>query len=112
VTSTTQRTIAKCPVVTDTKLKKIVCATNAGTYKHVIFDLDPVPHHSLVLEGDPVADAGTGFNEGMITYIAVAPDHGSLHDVRESPYMRAGSNLVALAKPKAMDEYPSRRGHG
>jgi hypothetical protein len=34
-TSTTQRTIAKCPVVTDTKLKKIVCATNAGTDEHI-----------------------------------------------------------------------------
>jgi hypothetical protein len=66
----------------------------------------------LVLQSNPVADAGSGFYKGMVTYIAVAPDHGSLHDVRKSPYAGAGSNLVALAKRKAMDEDASRRGHG
>jgi hypothetical protein len=34
----------------------------------------------------------------MVTYVAVAPDHGSLHDVRESPDLRAGANLIAFAK--------------
>jgi hypothetical protein len=46
----------------------------------------------------------------MVTYIAVAPDHGSLHDVREGPYLLAGSNLVALAKRKAVDEDAGWRG--
>jgi hypothetical protein len=90
----------------------IVRKTDARTDEHVISDLDPVPHHRLVLQGNPVADAGSGFDEGMVTYVAVSPDHGALHDVRESPNLGAGSNLVALAKRKAVDEDASRRGHG
>jgi hypothetical protein len=78
--------------------ENIVCETDPGADKHVISDIDPVPHHRLVLYGDPVADAGAGFDKGMVTNIAVAPDHGSLHDVRESPDLRAGPNVVAFAK--------------
>ena len=95
-----------------TARENIVCKTDAGTDKRIISDLDPVPHHRLVLQGDPVADAGSGFDEGMVPYIAVAPDHGPLHDVRESPDLRAGPNLVAFAKRQAMDEDAGRRGHG
>jgi hypothetical protein len=95
-----------------TTRENIVCKTDAGTGKHVISDLDSVPHHRLVIYGDPIADAGSGFDKGMVAYVAVAPDHSALHDVRESPYLRASSNLVALAKSKAMDEDASRRGHG
>ena len=48
----------------------------------------------------------------MVPDVAVPPDHGPLHDVRESPYLRAGPNLVAFAKREAMDEDAGRRGHG
>src|SRR5260370_23193814 len=95
-----------------TARENIVCKTYAGTDKHVISDLDPVPHHRLVLQGDPVADAGSGFDEGMVPDVAVPPDYGPLHDVRESPDLRAGPNLVAFAKRKPMNKYAGRRGHG
>ena len=90
----------------------IVCKTDAGTDKHIISDLDPVPHHCLVLQGDPIADAGSGFDKGMVSDVAVPPDHGPLHDVRESPDLRAGPNLVAFAKCQAMNKYAGCRGHG
>jgi hypothetical protein len=48
----------------------------------------------------------------MVTYIAVAPDHGSLHDVRKSPDLRAGADFVALAKREPMDEDAGWRRHG
>jgi hypothetical protein len=47
----------------------------------------------------------------MVTYVAVAPDHDPLHDVRESPDLCAGPNVVALAKGKTMDENAGRQGH-
>jgi hypothetical protein len=81
-----------------TARENIVCKTDAGADKHVISDLDPVPHHRLVLQGDAVTDAGSGFDEGMVPDVAVPPDHGPLHDVRESPDLRAGPHLVAFAK--------------
>ncbi|HEY2676100.1 MAG TPA: hypothetical protein VGI65_03965 [Steroidobacteraceae bacterium] len=95
-----------------TTRENIVCKDDAGTDKHVISDLHPVPRHHLVLQGDPVADAGSRFDKGMITYVAVTPDRGPLHDVCESPNLRAGPNLVAFAKRQAMDEDAGRRGHG
>src|ERR1700730_12517660 len=47
----------------------------------------------------------------MVPDVAVPPDYGPLHDVRESPDLRAGPNLVALANRSAMDEDAGRRGH-
>jgi len=94
-----------------TTRENIVCKTDAGTDKHVISDLDSIPHHRLVLYGDPIADAGSGFDKGMVAYVAVAPDHSALHDVRESPDLCASPNVVALAKGKTMDENAGRRGH-
>ena len=66
----------------------------------------------ILLQNGAGADAGSGFDEGMVTNVAVAPDHGPLHDVRESPDLRAGPHLVAFAKRKAMNKYACCRGHG
>jgi hypothetical protein len=94
-----------------TTRENIVGETDAGTDKNVISDLDPVPHHRLVLYGDAIADASSAFDEGMVAYVAVTADHCSLHHMRESPYLRAGPNVLALAERKAMNKGIGCGGH-
>ena len=51
-----------------------------------------------------IADAGSGFDKGMVAYVAIAPDDRSLHHMRKSPCASAGTNLFALAKRAGMNE--------
>ena len=87
-----------------TARKRIIRKTDAWTDKDIVLDLDPVPDHGLVLDGDSVADAGPGLDEGMVADFAVAANDGPLHDMRESPNLRAYADLVAFAKRVRMNK--------
>ena len=87
-----------------TARKHVVSKADAWTDEDVITNLDPVPHHRLVFDGDSVAYARAGFNKGMATNVAIAADYGPLHDVRVGPYSRARTNLLAFAQRTGVNE--------
>jgi hypothetical protein len=87
-----------------TSRKHVVRKADAWTDEDVITNLDTVPHHSLVFDGNSVANARAGFNEGMVTNVAIAANHGTLHDVRVGPDSRTRTNLLAFAERTGMNK--------
>ena len=87
-----------------TSRKHVVRKADARTDEDIITNLDPVPHHRLVFDCDSVANARTGFDEGVVTNIAIAADHGTPHYVRVGPYSRTRTNLLAFAERMGMNK--------
>lgn len=95
-----------------TARKRVIGEADTGADENIVADLDAVPNHYLVLHGYPVSEAGAGFNERMVANVAISPDDSPFHDMRKGPYSCTGSNLLALAKRKAMHKDFGRGSHG
>jgi hypothetical protein len=90
----------------------IVREADTRADKDIISDFDPVPHHRLIFDGDPISDPCARFNKSMVAYVTVAPDHCALHHMSKCPYPRPGANMLALAKCEAMNENVGSDCHG
>ena len=64
---------------------------------NTVTDSHPVKDGHMVFDGDVIADDRPAFNKTAVANIAVATDHGTGLDVRESPQTGAFADLGFLS---------------
>jgi hypothetical protein len=75
------------------------------TNKHTIFQGDPFPNHVSIFDGYVAPNSHTGFNEAMISDIAIHADGDALHYVDKGPNASALADLLSFYDRSWMYEY-------
>ena len=83
----------------------IVCEKHVRANKRAILQGEPFPHHVPVLDGHVVPNGNPGFNEAMVSDIAVRAYGDILHYMGEGPYASALTDELRLYYRSWMYEY-------
>lgn len=82
----------------------VICEDRIRPEEDMILNRHAIPNRDAVLDGDMIAEHGTGLDVASFTDVARLPDARAFHHMGESPDPRPLAYVVRFIDPMGMNE--------